>query len=401
MSRKLLIKEAAVATILITGIMVPLAILPLKSEFVKPIRQELDDFDIYDLFYTGKNNAHPGIKDSNIFLVQAGDERSKIADQINKIKSLQPAVIGIDLSFENDKEPLGDIMLKTAILGDSNIVPGYSLDRGLDNKATIKEDFLPKEYLYKQGGYMNFPYHDNFSVLRNFIPFFSERDTEHVAFTVRVAEKFIPGITRKLKERHNQSETINYYGNTEYYLNYTADEFDKYFRNNQLGFFKGKIILLGYFSGSADSSKGRIEDMFFSPMNQRPSGKSYPDIYGVVIHANILSMVIKQHDYIKVFPIWASFLFAVITSFLVNLMVLYLYKRFHHPYHVWFFFMEILAVICLVYFFIKIYDWFNVKVALLPMLLAIVLTAELFDLYKMAAKYLNRRYYYQTMFSGR
>jgi CHASE2 domain-containing sensor protein len=214
-------------------------------------------------------------------------------------------------------------------------------------------------------------------------------------------EVFSPEAVKKIKNRNNQMELINYYGNSEYYLNYSAGEFDKYFKNNQLGFFKAKIVLLGYFATISDSSTGRTEDMFFSPMNQRPKGRSFPDIYGVVIHANILSMIINQDDYITMFPVWVSFLLGACISFLTNALLLYIFKRYKHPYHIWFFISQILLIILVVYLFIKIYDWFQVKMALLPIVLAIVLSVELFDLYKIVAKYFNKKYHYQTIFSGR
>jgi len=399
MKKNLLIKEAFLATIIVAVIVIPLSLIPLRSEFVKPFKQELDDFDIYDLIFAGKNATHPGVKDPNIILVQAADERVDIAAQVNKIKSLKPAVIGIDLSFKNQKDFTGDMTLKTAIMSDSSIVPGYSLAGDSFDNPVIKEEFFPREYLHEQGGYMNFPYRENFSVIRNFVPFFSKRGSEYTAFTVRIAGIFSPEAVQKIRKRHNPTEPINYYGNSEYYLNYSKDEFDKYFRSNQLAFFKGKIVLLGYFTGIEDSSKERTEDIFFSPMNQKPKGKSFPDIYGVVIHANILSMIINQRDYINMLPVWASFLLGICISFLANLLLLRLYKRYRHPYHIWFFVSQLLSIILVIYLFIKIYDWFHLKIALLPVVLAIVLSVELFDLYKMVAKYFNTKYHYQTIFS--
>ena len=397
-----LIKEAILATLCITVVAILISLIPLKSDFVGPIKQELDDFDIYDLFYSGKDTTHPGDKDPNIFIIQAADDRLQIAEQIKKIKSLQPAVIGVDLSFEDNKEPVGDIKLKEELFSDSLIVPGFTVENDRNDKnhkLIIKEKFLPNEYLMKNGGFINFPYAKDYSVIRFFHPFYTGDGVSYSSFAVRIAEIFSPAALNKIRKRNNDLEPINYYGNSEYYLNYTGDEFEKNFEGQQLGNLKGKIVLLGYFANKGDNN-AKAEDMFFSPLNTNPKLRNFRDIYGVIIHANIISMILSEHDYITVLPRWASYFIGAILSILMNCLILYVYKKYKEPYHILFFVIELLVTISVVFLFIELYKWFNFKTPLLPIVLFIVLSIQMFDLYKMVARYFDKQFKYKTIFSG-
>jgi len=194
-------------------------------------------------------------------------------------------------------------------------------------------------------------------------------------------------------------EPVNYYGSSEYYLNYTEDEFEKNFQDHQLGNVKGKIVLLGYFANKGDNN-AKAEDMFFSPLNTKTKKKNLRDIYGVIIHANIISMILNEHDYITVLPRWACYLIGAILSILMNWLILYFHNRYKEPYHILFFFIELLATISVVFLFIGFYKWFNLKTPLLPIILFIVLSIQMFDLYKILARYLNKHLEYKTIFSG-
>jgi CHASE2 domain-containing sensor protein len=323
----------------------------------------------------------------------------EIAEQIRKIKSLQPAVIGVDLSFEENKDPLGDMQLKAEMLSDSLIVPGFTLDYDSDHKVIIKEKFLPKEYLLKNGGFINFPYDDDHSVIRLFNPFYQGDNIRYSSFAVRIAEIFSPASLGKIRERNNSLESINYYGSSEYYLNYTGEEFEKNYQNHQLGNVKSKIVLLGYFANKNDNN-AKAEDMFFSPLNTKTKKKNLRDIYGVIIHANIISMILNEHDYITVLPRWACYLIGAILSILMNWLILYFHNRYKEPYHILFFFIELFATISVVFLFIGFYKWFNLKISLLPIILFIVLSIQMFDLYKILARYLNKHLEYKTIFSA-
>ena len=66
-----------------------------------------------------------------------------------------------------------------------------------------------------------------------------------------------------------------------------------------LSFIKDKIVLLGFMGINLNDKT--FEDIFFTPLNERYAGKSFPDMYGVVIQANIISMILNK-KYINTMP---------------------------------------------------------------------------------------------------
>lgn len=64
-----------------------------------------------------------------------------------------------------------------------------------------------------------------------------------------------------------------------------------------------------------------MKDRYYTPLNERSSGRSIPDMFGVIIHANIISMLLDE-DYIDDVPEWLLYLF----SFLYFYQLLYFLK---------------------------------------------------------------------------
>jgi len=395
-----LYKETFVATLAFIVAVFIISLVPFKSEFMKPVKQEFDDFDIYDLFYAGKGNYYDGTRDKDIYIVQAADTRADIARQLEEIKMLQPRVIGVDLSFaaRHDNDAATDSALTAAITGNPAIVQGYTILTEEEGEPLIKEDFLPKDYLQSNGGYINFSEPDTFSVIRSFAPFYKKDGKEYTAFTSKIAERYDPAKFARLKARHNSTELINYHSNIDYYTNYSMDEFDELFKTNQLGDIKGKIVLLGVFTKN-DGRPRQMEDVRFSPLNSKPSGRSFPDVYGVVIHANIISMILQGNNFVTVPPLWASYVIGFIVAFGFIHYILHLHKKHGHPKHIALLLVQIPGIILIIYFFLKFFDWFKIKVTLSPIVLLLVLSMEMIDLYIILACWLNKKFKYETIFA--
>ena len=58
-------------------------------------------------------------------------------------------------------------------------------------------------------------------------------------------------------------------------------------------FLRGKIVLIGYLGENLVDSLS-CHDKYFTPLNENYVGRSMPDMYGVVIHANIVSMILND-----------------------------------------------------------------------------------------------------------
>jgi CHASE2 domain len=390
-----LIKESFLATLLVLVITFAGSYIPIKFEFVKPIKQGFLDFDIYDLYYSGShlNNTK---RDSNITLVEIGNDRKTIAEQINLIQKFGPAVIGIDAVFENKGDSLDDIKLTQTLGHYNNIILAskYELNPD-DGQPMLKGNFFDKKNPHFQSGYINL-LGSQFSVIRNYPSFLKIGDAVYPAFTSAIVKKKSPEKFNELKKRNNDLETINYTGNLESYTSITKEELQYYAATGQLdSLLSRKIVLLGYFV------KGEplvLDDLHFSPLNERVAGKSFPDMYGIVIHANILSMILNKNYANRVSDLVSYFVAGIIVfSFL--LYILSRYKKPKHPKHGWFLLLQLILILVILYIFLLVFNWFQIKVPLLSIMMSIALSVELLGLYREIAVWLHQKYHYKTVFS--
>lgn len=379
-------KESIAATVIVLLITYIISFIPWSLEYGKALHQGFADFDIYDLYYSEKNESN-FTRDSNIILVQIGNTRQDIAEEINLINSYQPKVIAIDAFFE--KRTTDDSALSKIVATKKNLI--------FINRYT--EDGIVPNIFYNDTdrcGFGNF-LGQQYSVIRTFSPTLNIDGKLYKSFAACIAERADKNSYEILKKRNNNIELINYKGNLESYTNFTAEELFQYHFAGELNkILPNKIVLLGLFS--KDTSNEILNDLHFSPLNKVVSGKSFPDIYGVVIHANIVSMILD-----KKYPEYASkavtYLFAFIITFLFYFYMISRYNKKTNPSHTIFLIVQIFSILFVLYFFLKLYDWFLFKVSLEPIMISIVLSLEFFGIYESLAKWLHKKYNYTTVFS--
>lgn len=124
-----------------------------------------------------------------------------------------------------------------------------------------------------------------------------------LTFAVKLAEYKSPEATQRFLARGNTIETINYRGNvmdfgrsafgTGYYVLDYNDIFTRHFSADLL---EGKVVILCFLGEYLGDLQTRT-DLYFTPLNKRYVGKSTPDMFGGVIHANAVSMNLEE-DYI-------------------------------------------------------------------------------------------------------
>jgi CHASE2 domain-containing sensor protein len=391
------LKESLLATLLTLIITYVVSFIPIKFEFSKAIRQEFLGFDIYDLYYSGKNLKNTQ-RDTSIVLIEIEKTREAIADQVSLIRKYSPAVIGIDAVFDKEGDPLGNIKLLQAINQSDNIIFASRADiDSTTRKIKFIKNFFDEGRRF-ESGYINF-LGNQFSVIRNYPPFYQTADSVYLAFTSAIVNNFAPGKFEKLKKRNNRTEIINYRGNLEYYPNLSKEQLTESDTTGQLeSLLAGKIVLLGYFVKESPTTPLVIDDLHFSPLNVQLSGKSYPDMYGVVIHANILSMVLNGNYARQVSNRW-SYFFATLLIFFFLFYMLSHYKKKQHPKHGKFLLIQFLLILLMMYIFLQVFARFQIKVPLLPIMIALVLCVELLGVYKNIALWLHKKYKYKTVFT--
>ncbi|MEP7230572.1 MAG: CHASE2 domain-containing protein [Ginsengibacter sp.] len=357
------------------------------------MNQEAHGLNLYEFFYAEKNKNQPN-RDTNIVLVEIENDRKKIADQLNIIKGYKPAVIGIDAIFTARKDSLRDSKLIESVKPANNIVFASRMDVN-NSKLSPEVSFFIKPENGINSGYINFET-DRYKVVREYAPFWEANGEVDPAFTSRIIQLYSPEKFTQLKKRHHAKENITYTGNTERYTAITKEDLNEYNDKNQLSsLLKNKIILLGHFIKYPPLD---TEDIHFSPLNTKAGNNSNPDMYGVVIHANILSMIL-DNSYPKITSAAVSFLIAFVFAFLFLLYIIYTYSENDPPSYSKMVLIQFLLIAFVLYFLLQVYNFYSWKVPLSPVLISLILCVELSRFYKLIALRLNKKINYKTVFT--
>lgn len=252
----------------------------LNFSSLNPFSRGVKDYQFTDVIFSKFNDEK---FDERIVLVNIGKpDRGEIAQVIQSVRSAR--VIGVDVIFEGKKETLKDSLLRSVILSSDHLVLAdhFTFDK---NRVphTCDTSFCNEHNI----GFVNFNTRPNYSV-RYYTPYFEHQSYKYPSFSSRIVELYEPVKAKVLKQRGNLAEQIYYSGSQNGFVRLQAsDVLDAQFDTTIV---KDKIVLLGYMGQSEwDES---IKDKFYTPMNDKVGLKSTPDMFGVVIHANIISMVL-------------------------------------------------------------------------------------------------------------
>ncbi len=120
-------------------------------------------------------------------------------------------------------------------------------------------------------------------------------------------------------------------------------------------------------------------------------------MYGVIIHANIIYMLMDQR-YIDKMPQWLSILLAVIIAYLHIVFFIKYYVEKHIWYHLFAKVVQIITSILFVYLAIWILDDYSYKINTTPTLAAIVLSVDVLYFYDGIVKWMHKKFGYKTYF---
>lgn len=331
-----------------------------------PISQALSDFELTD--YAFSNIRPQPLVEERIVLVNIGElTRPQIAEQIRLIAQHKPRVIGVDSFFDCEGglrdtvncpqllDTLGNLLLANAIEEAGNVVLVSKL---LQSDSLIKaknidildsvESSDPMFMQHAVSGYANLPtgarYQEDVKICRSVIPRMTVEGKELYAFSVQMAMMYDSAKTAKFLARGKQEELINFRGNiemenirdkasavtklatTNYPVMFYALDVHQPFTGEFLPeMIKDKIVIFGFLGKKFGDPAW--EDKFFTPLNNKVSGRANPDMFGPVVHANIVSMILNQ-DYVNELTDWQKYLIAVIFCFLNIMVFIWINERF-------------------------------------------------------------------------
>jgi CHASE2 domain-containing sensor protein len=280
--------------------------IPFTLPIIDPYNDQIGQYDIYDKVFIHLHNQRSIDNDTNMVIINTQDnDRAKLADCLRRLDSLQVKVVGIDILFDSLQNPRKDTLLYEAISNcKAPIIFGAEQSKGkMVNKPNpffeIKDSTL---------GYTDFYASVPFSA-KAFVPFTDSM--EH--FVPKILNQYKYEKYIGLKKRKKEKEWINFRrkqcGESNYVFPINSEKICKYYYSTIDAFiqgkdqistetYKNKIVLLGY-CGTADNALS-MKDRVITPLNEY-LGRTKPDMHGVFVHANIISMALAD-DYIDDLP---------------------------------------------------------------------------------------------------
>lgn len=352
-----------------------------------PIGDAFADMEFTDIYFS--QLLDDPIADENVVLVNIGlESRAGIAMMIDSISQHNPAVIGVDSFFDFPKEDtLADMMLMDALSRVENLI---MVSKVMFNPDT--EEFDSVHYSWPwftfnaEPAFANLDteadVQEDLKMCRQFVPQIRTADGENqIAFGVKMASYLDSAKSQKFLDRGNEVEVINYRGNV---LDYGATKFgNKYYALDVPDVFgsnyvpeiiEGKVVLF-CFLGEYLGDRENFEDKFFTPLNDVYIGRAFPDMYGGVIHANIVSMIMNE-NYIFYLKDWQKYLVAFIGLFLNIMVFSWIYKKLPKWYDGITKVIQVIEFVGLIYIMVYFMDIFSMKLDLTYLLFAVALSGD-------------------------
>jgi CHASE2 domain-containing sensor protein len=299
--------DSLISTLLVFIVLVYLGFY-FNLDFLDPVQNVIQEFYLSDFVFSKMRDLDKVTIDSNIVIVNVGTlNRIGIAEELNIINKYNPKVVGIDLFFRNTQTPESDSILSNALSKVNNLVLVSKVDYNEEKDAYDSvETSNPLFNQYGMNGYANFitdtsKKADYFCTVRDFYPKVQVENSNLLAFSLKITQSYDSTSVQKFLSRDKDVEIINFRRNINKYR--TIDVNELFDRQDSLQFITGKIVLMGILG--PDTSTLVDEDVFFTPLNKEFVGKSLPDMYGVTIHANIISMILEG-KFINSMPYWLS-----------------------------------------------------------------------------------------------
>ena len=384
--------DVILATLFIFGMMGALSSFTAFKIFdvFDPIGEAFSDMEVTDIVFSQLRDEP--VADDRIILVNMGTlPRPDIGIMLQIISQYNPKVIGMDSFFYFPKDSIGDSVLEEGFASVDNLVMASKL---LHNPETDKFDSIayswPQFAMYGDPGFANLvtdaEVQEDLKMCREFVPQQVALGENQHSFAVKLASYYDPEAAARFLERGNEVETINYRGNV---LDYGATKFgtkffaldvqDVFEENFTRDLIEDKIVIFCYL-GDYLGDRRAIEDKYFTPLNEKYIGRAYPDMFGGVIHANIVSMILNE-DYIDAMNDISEIILAIVLCFLNVALFSLIYRRIPRWYDGITKLFQIIEMGFLVYIMIVVLDQNSFKIELGLALFAVGISGDSLEVY--------------------
>jgi CHASE2 domain-containing sensor protein len=387
-----------------------------------PIGQALSDFELTDYAFSNIR-PDPTTIEERIVIVNIGNlSRAGIAEQLRIVSKYKPKVIGIDSYFNCEGgmrdtvncpqllDTMGNLLLSNAIQEAGNVVLVSKFHQSMASFRTgAIEVYDSMEFSdpifqdFAQSGFANLPtankavYQEDVKICREFVPKMPIGETEQLAFSVKLAMMYDSVKTMRFLRRGKERESVNYRGNVEVQdvriasikskeiattkrpVLFYALDVDQVLNEDFIpGIITDNIVVFGYLGSYLGDPAWN--DKFFTPLNKKVAGRANPDMFGVVVHANIISMILNG-DFIDELEEWHQYVIAFILCYLNIALFFYINSK----YPVWFdsvsLIIQVTQILLLMGFTVWIFAHSSFKLDLTIAIFTIALAGPVFEFY--------------------
>ena len=366
-------------------------------DVLDPIGDAFADMESTDIVFSQLRESPTGEED--IVLVNIGMEnREGISYLINIINQYNPKVIGVDTFFKSPKDSIGDLLLEEAFANVENLVLVSKNDYRFDPIEGEDENLPFDTIIYSQPRFAqhgisasaNFiteaADQDDLKMCRAFSPKEIINGQENYHLAVQLAMEFAPEKATKFLERDKDVEIINYKGNV---FDYGATKFgttffaldigDVYDENFTPDLIEGKIVIFCYL-GNYLGDRQALEDKYYTPLNEKYVGKAHPDMFGGVVHANVLAMILNENYIDNMSDNWSNF-WALFLLYLNVMLFSYIYKVMPKWYDGMTKLIQAIEAFALFTLVLLVFNYYDYKLEVNLAIVAILLSGDLLELY--------------------
>lgn len=392
-----------------------------------PISVALGEFELTDYVFS-KFREQPNVDNRIVIVNIAHASRGELAQAVSIISQHKPKVIGIDSFFNCEGglydtvncpqllDTLGNLMLGSAIEQAGNVV---MVSRLMQSDSLFKTDaghvFDSIEYSdpifsdHAKNAFANLPtgdqdgknaatYQEDVKICKYIVPKMEVNGKEELAFSVQMAMMYDSAKTKRFLSRGKFDEVINFRGNinisdvrvksyreqmtsvSDFNALCFAIDWDDFVRGQyDSSMFENSVVIMGFLG--AYFGDPAWEDKFFTPLNTKVAGRANPDMFGPVIHANVVAMILNE-DYIDEIPFAMQVVIAVFICFLNVLLFHWIENRLPILYDGLSVIIQVFEIILVSLLIIYCFLYFNVKLELSLTIGALALIGPCFDIYK-------------------
>lgn len=375
-------------SIIITGLIFLfiwfLNLIRLNMHYIDPFNNGLKDYEITDIVYAYM--ADQPLKaesiDLPIVLVHTGEpDRAELSRLINRLGEAGAAAIGVDVFFDGRKAPAADSLLQQSLRQTQNVVLACEL-HGVSNLSQGFANWVGVDTFfsnYAKLGYVNFPANRT-KVIRLFSPQEPVGQDTMPAFVTALLDVYQPAAAQRLRQRNRAVEAIHFTRHSTDFIHHPQKRLlDSLNLDEVRSIVNDKIVLVGYVPMAGEGNP--LKDRHYTPLNQDYGNKAIPDMYGLSIHANVITMVLNE-QYIRSMPNWVNWIILVVFCYFNVLLIHWVYDDFNEVFHGITRGLQIVEFILLFFLISFLFYKFRLKLDFGLGILALVLAYDIIMIYE-------------------